>query len=120
MPLFHSGSLRYVAPVLFAIGAMNTFTASLQGDLVSISTALCLCLCAAGLFVASQKQRDLLLGQKILAWVANHPEVTAGQVARAVSCSTPTAQVGLERLTNEGFLSHRELHGGVRRYSLPA
>ncbi|MFI8103525.1 hypothetical protein [Streptomyces sp. NPDC086023] len=52
--------------------------------------------------------------------MANHPEVTAGQVARAVGCSTPTAQVGLERLTKEGLLSRRELHGGVHRYSLTA
>ncbi|MFF0482711.1 MarR family transcriptional regulator [Streptomyces sp. NPDC004435] len=99
---------------------MNAVTASLQDDLVSVSTALCLCLCAAGLFVNAQKQQALQLGQKILAWVANHPEATAGQVARAVGRSTPTAQVGLDRLTKEGFLSRRELHGGVRRYSLPA
>ncbi|MFB7938271.1 MarR family transcriptional regulator [Streptomyces sp. NPDC056049] len=97
---------------------MNAATASLQGDLVGVSTALCLCLCTAGLFVASRKQQDLLLSQKILVWVGNHPEVTAGQVARAVGCSSPTARVGLDRLTKEGFLSRRQLHGGVRRYSL--
>ncbi|MFJ4338703.1 hypothetical protein [Streptomyces sp. NPDC088915] len=68
--------------------------------------------------MAAQKQQDLLLGQKVLAWVANHPEVTAGQVARAVGCSTRAAQISLEWLAKESYLSRRQLHDGVRRYSL--
>ncbi|MFD3724092.1 MarR family transcriptional regulator [Streptomyces sp. NPDC058671] len=97
---------------------MNAATASMQGDLVGISTSLCLCVCAAGLFVEAKEQQALHLGQRILARVATHPEITAVQTARAVSCSTRTAEISLERLAAEGFVTSREVHPGVREYSL--
>ena len=98
---------------------MNAATASLQGDLGGVSTALCLCVCAAGLFVEAKEQQDLQLGQRILARMAIHPEITAVQTAHAVSCSTCAAEISLERLAAEGFVTSREVHPGVREYSLP-
>ncbi|MEU2232613.1 hypothetical protein [Streptomyces vietnamensis] len=97
---------------------MNAATVSLQGDLGGVSTAICLCVCAASLFVEVKDRQDLLLGQWILARVATHLETTAVQVARTANCSTSAAEIILERLAVEGFVASRDLHAGVRRYSL--
>lgn len=111
-------TLRYTYPLLFALAALNAAAAAILGDLGGVSTALCLCVCAAGLLVEVKEQQYLLLGQRILARMATQPVISTVQAARAVSCSIRVAEIVFDRLTADGLVACRELHVGLRMYTL--
>ncbi|OII61254.1 hypothetical protein BJP40_06165 [Streptomyces sp. CC53] len=70
-----------------ALGAMNAWTAQQAEDYVSLSTELCLCVCAARLFGADLLQRGYHRDRAVLAHVAAHPGAATRHVARAVGVS---------------------------------
>ncbi|MFE7115394.1 winged helix-turn-helix domain-containing protein [Streptomyces sp. NPDC057654] len=97
-------SLRFTAPVLFILGVLETSTASRRWDHGVLVTSLCLCVCAAGLFVEDQVQRDYHRDRTVLAHVAAHPGASTRQVARAIGVGERAVVRSLRRLTDEGFL----------------
>lgn len=83
---------------------MNAWTAQQTEDYVSLSTALCLCVCAAGLFGEDLLQRGYHRDRAVLAHVAAHPGATTRHVARAVGVSERVVAQNLDRLTDDGLL----------------
>lgn len=97
-------SARFTAPVLFALGVLNAWAGQRVGDYGSVSTALCLCVCAAGLFGENQLQRGYRRDRVVLGYVAVHPGATTWQVAQAVDAPVRVVIRNLDRLTDDGLL----------------
>lgn len=97
-------SARFTAPALLVLGAMIVWTAQQNEDYGSLSTALCLCLCAAGLFGEDLLQRGYRRDRAVLAHVAAHTGVATRHVARAVGAPKRVVARNLDRLTDEGLL----------------
>lgn len=97
-------SACFTAPVLLALGAVNAWTAQRTEDYGSLSTALCLCVCAAGLFGEDLLQRDYRRDSTVLAHVAAHPGAATRHVARAVGAPERVVARNLDRLTDDGLL----------------
>lgn len=97
-------SARFTAPVLLVLGAMNAWTAHQTEDYGSLSTALCLCVCAAGLFGEDLLQRGYRRDRVVLAHVAAHPGAATRRVARAVGAPERVVARNLDRLTDDGLL----------------
>ncbi|MFD9818793.1 hypothetical protein [Streptomyces violascens] len=51
-------SARITAPILLALDAANAWTPQTAADCAALSTALCLCVCAAGLFGEDLVRRE--------------------------------------------------------------
>ncbi|WP_227026006.1 winged helix-turn-helix domain-containing protein [Streptomyces fodineus] len=83
---------------------MNAWTAQQSEDYGSLSTALCLCVCAAGLFGEDLLQSGYRRDREVLAHIAGRPGATTRQVARAVGVSERVAARNLDRLTDDGLL----------------
>jgi hypothetical protein len=83
---------------------MNAWSAQQAGDYVSVSTALCLCVCAAGLFGEDLLQRGYRRDRAVLAHVAAHPGAETRSVARAVGANEHVVARSLSRLTDDGLL----------------
>ncbi|WP_225987333.1 MarR family transcriptional regulator [Streptomyces spectabilis] len=101
-PAFRSA--RYTAPILLALGAMNAWTSQRAEDYGAMSTALCLCVCAAGLYGEDLLQRGYHRDRAVLAHVAAHPGAATRHVARAVGASERVVSRNLDRLTDDGLL----------------
>ncbi|MFG2716876.1 MarR family transcriptional regulator [Streptomyces sp. NPDC048416] len=97
-------SARFTAPALLALGAMNAWAAQQTEDYGSLSTALCLCVCAAGLFGEDLLQRGYRRERAVLAHVAGRPGALTRHVARAVGAPERVVARNLDRLTDEGLL----------------
>ncbi|MGW0535092.1 winged helix-turn-helix domain-containing protein [Streptomyces sp. NPDC003032] len=83
---------------------MNAWTAQQAEDYVSLSTTLCLCACAAGLFGEDLLQRGYHRDRAVLAHVTAHPGAGTRHVARAVGVSERVVAQNLDRLTEDGLL----------------
>ncbi|MGW0998373.1 winged helix-turn-helix transcriptional regulator [Streptomyces sp. NPDC002523] len=83
---------------------MNAWTAQQAQDYGSLSTALCLCVCAAGLFGEDLLQRGYRRDREVIAHVAKHPGSSTSHVARAVGVSERAVAQNLDRLTADGLL----------------
>lgn len=97
-------SVRVTAPILLAFGAVNAWTTQAAADYTSLSTARCLCVCAAGLFGEDLLQRGYRQDLTVLAYVAAHPGAVTRGIARAVGIPVRLAARNLSRLTEGGFL----------------
>ncbi|MGW7725921.1 winged helix-turn-helix transcriptional regulator [Streptomyces canus] len=86
-----------------ALGALNAWTAQ-RHDYGAFSTALCLCVCAAGLFGEDLVQPGYRRDRVVLAHIATHPGAATRQVARAVGASERVVARNLDRLTDDGLL----------------
>lgn len=84
---------------------MNAWTAQRAEDYGSLSTALRLCVCAAGLFGEDLLQRGYRRDRAVLAHVAAHPGVATRHVARAVGAPEHVVVRNLDRLTGDGLLA---------------
>lgn len=98
-------SARFTAPILMALGTMNAWAVQRTGDYGSLSTALCLCVCAAGLFGEDLLQRGYRRDREVLAYVAGHPGAATRHVARAVGAPERVVARNLDRLADEGLLA---------------
>ncbi len=98
-------STRFTAPILLALGALNAWTAQETGDYGALSTALCLCVCAAGLFGEDLVQRGYRRDRAVVAHVAMHPGAALRQVACAVGAPECVVARSLSRLTEDGLLT---------------
>ncbi|QDQ16616.1 winged helix-turn-helix domain-containing protein [Streptomyces spectabilis] len=87
-----------------ALGAMNAWTSQRAEDYGAMSTALCLCVCAAGLYGEDLLQRGYHRDRAVLAHVAAHPGAATRHVARAVGASERVVSRNLDRLTDDGLL----------------
>ncbi|MFD6249860.1 MarR family transcriptional regulator [Streptomyces roseolus] len=101
--------LQFSAVILFAVGALNAVLGAVRTDFGLVSTSLCLCVCAAGLFGEDLLQRGYRRDRVVLAYVAARPGIEVDQVAHAVQASQPVAARSLERLKEDGLL----VHGGA-------
>ncbi|WP_343034447.1 winged helix-turn-helix domain-containing protein [Streptomyces sp. 769] len=97
-------SARFTAPTLLALGALNAWTAQEREDYGAFSTALCLCVCAAGLFGEDLLLRDRRRDRAVLAHIATHPGAATRHIARAVGASERVVARNLDRLTDDGLL----------------
>ncbi|MFH8290409.1 winged helix-turn-helix domain-containing protein [Streptomyces sp. NPDC018059] len=97
-------SARFTAPILLVLGAMNAWAAQRAEDYGSLSTALCLCVCAAGLFGEDLLQRGYRRDRAVLAHVAAHPGAATRHVARAVGMPERVVVRNFDRLTDDGLL----------------
>lgn len=111
-------SLRFTAPVLFILGALNAVTAQVQDDRGALATAPCLCVCAGGLFVEDRFQHGLCHDRRVLAYVAARQRTSPMDAARDLEFSSRTIEVSLERPVAEGLVAHGGEEAAVRTYSL--
>lgn len=113
-------SARFSAPILLALGATNAWTAQMTADYAALSTALCLCVCAAGLFGEDLVQRGHRQDLVVLAHVAAHPGAAARDIARAVGTPERVVARNLSRLTESGLvvLADDAVHPALRSYRL--
>ncbi|MGD3111539.1 winged helix-turn-helix domain-containing protein [Streptomyces sp. YGL11-2] len=86
------------------LGALNAWTAQQRDDYGALSTALCLCVCAAGLFREDFVQRGYRRDRAVLAHIAAHPGAATRHVAHAIGVSERGAARSLDRLTDDGLL----------------
>ncbi|MFF0505175.1 MarR family transcriptional regulator [Streptomyces fimicarius] len=77
----------------------------MTGDYLAVSSGICLCACAAGLFGEDLLQRAYRGDRAVLAYVAVHPGATARHVARAISIPERIAVRSLDRLADDGLLA---------------
>jgi hypothetical protein len=111
-------SLRIAPVLLFVLGVMNGFTAQTRSDFGGVSTALCLCVCAAGLFAEDRLQRDLREDRRALVYVAAHPKTNSVSIARDLRWSQPRTESCLQRLRVDGLVACDDEQAAVRTYSL--
>ncbi|QNE77341.1 MarR family transcriptional regulator [Streptomyces finlayi] len=86
------------------LGVLNAWTAQETEDYGALSTALCLCVCAAGLFGEDLLQRGYRRDRAVLAHIAVHRGVATRHVARAVGAPERVVARSLDRLTDDGLL----------------
>lgn len=98
-------SARFTSPALFALGGMNAWIGQTAGDYLAVSTGLCVCACAAGLFGEDLLQRGYRVDRVVLTFVATHPDSTTRQVARAIRIPQRRVAHHLDRLTDDGLLA---------------
>lgn len=97
-------SVRFTSPVLLALCAANAWTAQRTESYGALSTALCLCVCAAGLYGEDLLQRGYHRDRAALAHVAARPGAATRHVARAVEVNERVVARNLDRLTDDGLL----------------
>lgn len=98
-------SARFTSPALFVLGGLNAWAGQTVGDYLAVSTGLCVCVCAAGLFGEDLLQRSYCGDRAVLAYVAAHPGATTRRVARAIRIPERLAARSLNRLTGDGLLA---------------
>ncbi|WP_100246918.1 MarR family transcriptional regulator [Streptomyces viridochromogenes] len=113
-------SVRFTAPILMALGAMNAWTAQTKTDYAALSTALCLCVCAAGLFGEDLVQRGHRQDLMVLAHVAAHPGAEIRGIARAVGAPERVVTRNLSRLTEDRLVAvvEDDVDPALRSYRL--
>ncbi|WP_246204259.1 MarR family transcriptional regulator [Streptomyces tailanensis] len=67
-------------------------------------TALCLCVCAAGLFGEDLLQRGYHRDREVLTYIAVHPGVATRHSAQAIGASERVVARNLDRLTSDRLL----------------
>lgn len=77
----------------------------MAGDYLAVSSGICFCACAVGLFGEDLLQRAYRGDRAVLAYVAAHPGATARHVARAISIPERIAARSLDRLADDGLLA---------------
>ncbi|MFE9601450.1 MarR family transcriptional regulator [Streptomyces hokutonensis] len=99
---------------------MNAWTAQTKADYGALSTALSLCICAAGLFGEDLVQRGHRQDLVVLAHVATHPGAEVCGIARAVGAPERVVARNLSRLTEDGLvvLVGDDVHLAIRPYRL--
>ncbi|MEU0099979.1 helix-turn-helix transcriptional regulator [Streptomyces sp. NPDC006267] len=99
---------------------MNAWVGQTAGDYLAVSTGLCVCACAAGLFGEDLLQRGYRADRVVLAYVATHPDATTRRVARAIKMPQRRATHHLDRLTDDGLLTVASVGGprALRTYRL--
>jgi hypothetical protein len=75
------------------------------GDYLAVSTGLCVCVCAAGLFGEDLLQRGYRSDRAVLAYVAAYLGATTREVAQAIRTSERLTSRNLDRLTDDGLLA---------------
>ncbi|MFJ8732785.1 winged helix-turn-helix domain-containing protein [Streptomyces bauhiniae] len=122
LPKFAIRSPRVTAPILLTLGAINAWLAAVEADYAALSTALCLCVCAAGLFGEDLVQRGHRQDLVVLAHVAAHPGAETRGIAQAVGVPERLVARNLDRLVEEGFVVQVEgdVHPALRSYRLPS
>ncbi|THA41208.1 MarR family transcriptional regulator [Streptomyces sp. A1547] len=88
------------------------------GDGGALATALCLCVCAAGLFVEDQLQRGLRRDQRVLAYVGSHPKATMSDISLALGLPGRKAEASLARLTEQALVSCVDRDAAVPTYTI--
>jgi hypothetical protein len=88
-----------------AFSAVNAWTAKETGNYGALSTALCFCVCVAGLFGEDLLQRGYRGDSAVLAYIAVHPGAATRHLARAVGTSERVVAWNLDRLTDDGLLA---------------
>jgi hypothetical protein len=83
---------------------MHAWTALPSEDHTAFAIAMCLCICAAGLFTEDRLQRDYRRDGAVLVYVAAHPGAATVHVARAIGARERVVARNLDRLTDDGFL----------------
>ena len=106
-------SARFTSPILLALGAMNAWTAQTNADYAALSTALCLCVCAAGLFGEDLVQRGHRQDLVVPAHIAAHPVDEARGIARAVS-APPNSQPQPAQRGRLVVLGEDDMHPALR------
>ncbi|RZD82259.1 hypothetical protein C0Q63_22765 [Streptomyces albidoflavus] len=103
-----------------ALGAMNAWTAQVDASYAAHSTALCLCVCAAGPFHDGLVQRGHRQDLAVLAHVAAHPGTETRGIARAVGAPERVVVRNLSRLAESAFvvLVDDAVHPTLRSYRL--
>jgi hypothetical protein len=86
-----------------ALGAANAWAAQVTEDCAALSTTLCLCVCAAGLFGEDLPQRGYQRDREVLAYIAVHRGVATRHIARAIGASERVVARNLDRLTCDGL-----------------
>lgn len=97
-------SARFTSPVLCGLGALSAWSGQTAGAYGAVSTGLCVCVCAAGLFGEDLLQRSYRRDRAVLAHVAAHPGSATRYVARAIRAPECVVARNLDRLTDEGLL----------------
>lgn len=103
-----------------ALGAMNAWAAQTAADYAALSTALCLCVCAAGPFGEDLVQRGRRQDLRALAHVAAHSGAETRGIARAVCAPERVVTRNLSRLTEDGLvvLVEDDVHPALKSYRL--
>lgn len=97
-------SLRLTSPLLFTLGAAYAVAGQQRNDHSAVATALCLTVCAAGLFAEDLLQDGYRRDRVVLAYVAAHPGATARQAARALDTAEKVVGRCLSRLVEDGLI----------------
>lgn len=97
-------SARFTAPVLFVLGALNAWTAQAQSNLGALSSAICLCVCAAGLFGEDLVQRGYRLDRAILVHIGKNPGTPMRPLVEATGRPERVVAERLRKLCEGGFL----------------
>lgn len=101
---YASRSPRFPSSVLFVPGALNAWSAQAMGNYGAVSTALCVCDCAAGRFGEDMLQRGYCRDRDVLAHVGVHPGAATRQANHAIEDPERVAVRILVRLTDDGLL----------------
>ncbi|MFF1478271.1 hypothetical protein ACFVYD_11980 [Streptomyces sp. NPDC058301] len=112
-------SARITAPILLALGAANAWMAQTAADYAALSTALCLCVCAAGLFGEDLVQRGYRQDRMVLVYVAENPGAAVDGIARAVGLPERIVVRNLNRLAEDGpldLVEHDETRPSLHSY----
>lgn len=72
-----------------ALGAANAWAAQVTEDCAALSTTLCLCVCAAGLFGEDLPQRGYQRDREVLAYIAASQLATLPELLAPPSVSWP-------------------------------
>ncbi|GAA3160271.1 hypothetical protein GCM10017688_02440 [Streptomyces ramulosus] len=107
LEVFLSGSATtacFTSPILFALGALNSWHGGVEGDYAAVSTGLCVCVCAAGLFRKTLPQREYRRDRTVLAFVAAHPGTSSRSVATSIWVSERVVARNLDLLVEDGLL----------------
>ncbi|NXY93913.1 MarR family transcriptional regulator [Streptomyces sp. BR123] len=109
-------SLRLTARLLFTLGAVYALTAQQHFDHGGTPTALCLSVCAAGLFAEDLLQGGYRWDRAVFAHIAVHPGVNARQTARAVDIAEKVVPRSLDRFACDGIVAaENEANGRSHR-----
>jgi hypothetical protein len=113
-------SARVTAPVLLMLSVMDAWTAQAKADYAALSTALRLCVRAAGLFGEDLAQRGHRNDLVVLAYVAAHPGAEARAIAQAVGAPERVVTRNLSRLTEDGLVTliEDEMYPAFKSYRL--
>ncbi|WP_181807163.1 MarR family transcriptional regulator [Streptomyces shenzhenensis] len=86
-----------------ALAAANEWVAGVAEDCAALSAALCLCVCAAGMFGEDLLQRGYHRDREVLAYIAVYPGVAIRHIACVIGAFEQVVARNLDRLTSDGL-----------------